>query len=274
MTHATYAHQAVAVIKQRVHHFQPQLGIILGSGLGGLADQIDSAVTIPYAEIPGFPGCGVEGHHGMLHLGTLKGLPVVCMQGRAHLYEGIGGEVIQTMIRALKLLGCRQLLLTNAAGSLRSEVGPGKLMLITDHINFLGTNPLVGKNDNDFGPRFVGMENAYDPALRQRVLDLALKLTIPLAQGVYLANIGPVFETPAEIKAYKLLGADAVGMSTVPETIVARHCGLQVVAISAITNFAVGLHKGQLSHEVTLQGAKLAAQDLTRLVLAFVESLN
>ncbi len=265
-----YAKQATKEILSKVPGFIPRVGIILGSGLGDLAKQIVPLASIPYTELAGFPVCSVEGHTGSLLLGTLNGLPVACLQGRAHYYEGADYSIIKTLVRTLKLLGCETLLATNAAGSLRESVAPGELVLIHDHINFQFHNPLVGKNDGDFGPRFVGMENAYDALLRQQFMQAAANLSMTLSQGVYLGVLGPAFETPAEIRAYRLLGADVVGMSTVPEVIIARHAGMRVAVISAITNFAAGMDPTLLSHDVTLAGAALAAKKLIPLVLEFI----
>jgi xanthosine phosphorylase len=276
MTHPPVdpARLAADVLRERAPGFAPRLGIVLGSGLGGLADELADPVAIPYAEIPGFPPSTVAGHAGRFVLGTLEGVPVACMQGRFHLYEGHAPTVIKLPIRTFAALGVEALLLTNAAGSLRADVGPGSLMLITDHINAMWTNPLVGPNDEEWGERFVGLEDAYDPGLLARLRELAAGLGIRLAEGVYCALLGPLFETPAEIRAYRVLGADAVGMSTVPEVIVARHAGIPVAAISAITNLAVGLSAAPVDHEQTLRGAELAAADLVRLVRAFVASFG
>ena len=263
---------AAAFIRARAGGRSPRLGIVLGSGLGGLADLLEDAVAIPYAEIPGFPTSTVAGHAGRFLVGELDGVTVACMQGRFHLYEGHPPSVIRLPIRTFAALGVEVLLLTNAAGSLRVEAAPGSLMLITDHLNFMWTNPLVGPNDDAWGERFVGLDDAYDPELRSRLLELAAGLGIRLHQGVYCALLGPLFETPAEIRAYRVMGADAVGMSTVPEVIVARHAGLRVAAISAITNLAVGMSEVPIDHAQTLRGAAIAAADLTRLVRAFATS--
>ncbi len=233
---------------------------------------LEDPVAVPYAEIPGFPTSTVPGHAGRFVLGALEGVPIACMQGRFHLYEGHAPGVIKLPVRTFAALGVEALLLTNAAGSLRAEAGPGSLMLITDHLNFAWTNPLVGPNDDEWGERFVGLEDAYDPELRARLLRIAGDLGIRLHEGVYCSLLGPLFETPAEIRAYRVLGADAVGMSTVPEVIVARHAGIRVAAISAITNLAVGMSSEPIDHEQTLRGAAMAAEDLTRLVRAFVGS--
>jgi xanthosine phosphorylase len=263
---------AADVLRERAPGRSPRLGIVLGSGLGGLAEILGDTVAVPYAEIPGFPTSTVAGHAGRFLIGDLDGVTVACMQGRFHLYEGYPAAVIKLPIRTFAALGVEALLLTNAAGSLRAEAGPGSLMLITDHLNFTWTNPLVGPNDDAWGERFVGLEDAYDPELRARLLRIAAKLEIRLHEGVYCSLLGPLFETPAEIRAYKVLGADAVGMSTVPEVIVARHAGLRVAAISAITNMAVGMSDVPIDHAQTLRGAAIAAADLTRLVREFAGS--
>jgi xanthosine phosphorylase len=249
----------------------PRLAIVLGSGLGAVADAIADPLAIPYDELPDFPVGGVAGHHGRLVLGTLGSTPVAVMQGRAHLYEGFAPARLAVPVRTMRALGAEALLLTNAAGSLRPGVGPGRLVAICDHINLMGGNPLIGPNDETIGPRFVGMDEAYDPALRAALRTTAAALGIALDEGVYLAVAGPSFETPAEIRAFARLGADLVGMSTVPETIVARHCGLRVAAISAVTNLASGMSDEPLTHEHTLAGAQRGADDLRRLLVRFAE---
>ena len=248
----------------------PRLGLVLGSGLGGLADAVQDATAIPYKDLPGFPVGSVAGHAGRLVLGTLEGTPVVVLQGRAHLYEGIPASDLAVPVRTVRALGAESIILTNAAGSLNPEAGPGSLMALTDHINLMGANPLTGANDDALGPRFVPLGDAYDPALREALRAAADGEGVELHEGVYLAVSGPSFETPAEIRAFKVLGADAVGMSTVPEVIVARHCGLRVAAVSAITNLAEGMGTEQLSHEHTLQNAAVAAEQLQRVLRRFV----
>jgi xanthosine phosphorylase len=244
---------------------------VLGSGLGTVADAVSDGVVVSYEELPGFPQPTVAGHAGQAVLGRIAGVPVAVLQGRAHLYEGGSVEALRTPVRALRAAGAQILVVTNAAGSLRAEVGPGRLMAITDHINMTGFNALVGPNDDAIGPRFPSLRDAYDPMLLQLLRDTAAGLEIDLAEGVYLAVSGPSFETPAEIRAFGALGADAVGMSTVHETTVARHCGLRVVGVSAITNLAEGLSDVPLSHEQTLRDGERAAGDLTRLLLGFIE---
>lgn len=268
------ARDAAAIIAERVPGFAPKAGLILGSGLGDLGDQITDAHAISYADLPGFPEPSVEGHAGRLILGTLGGMPVACLQGRVHLYEGHAPQVVQTLVRTLKVAGCETLIVTNAAGSLRTDVEAGSLMLISDHINLQPMNPLTGPNDDSFGPRFPPMSGAYDEKFRDRFKTVAARLGITLHEGVFVALLGPYFETPAEIRAFKVLGADSVGMSVVPEVIVARHCGMRVAAISVLTNLAAGLSYEELSHEQTLHFANLAAGDLSRLIVAFLEGLE
>jgi xanthosine phosphorylase len=252
---------------------RPRVGVVLGSGLGAVAEAVVDPTTIDYGELPGFPRPGVAGHGGQAVLGHIGDVPVAVLQGRAHVYEGGELDHIRTPVRALRAAGAEILVLTNAAGSLRPDVGPGRLMLISDHVNMSGVNVLAGPNDDEIGPRFPSMRDAYDPELRIALRAAAEELGITLAEGVYLAVSGPTFETPAEIRAFATLGADAVGMSTVHETAVARHCGLRVAAISAITNFAEGMSDEPLSHEQTLRDAQRAAEDLAPLLVRFVERL-
>ncbi len=251
---------------------RPRVGVVLGSGLGGVAEAVEQPTEIPYAELPGFPRPSVEGHEGRLLAGRIAGVEVALLQGRAHLYEGGDPEGVTTPVRALRAAGADVLVLTNAAGSLREQVGPGRLMLISDHINLSGINVLTGPNEDELGPRFPSLHDAYDPGLRARMRGAADELEVALAEGVYLAVSGPSFETAAEIRAFATLGAHAVGMSTVHETIAARHCGLRVVALSAITNLAEGLAAEELSHEQTLRDAARAAEDLGPLLVRFFEN--
>ncbi len=258
---------AAAIIALRPG-FAPRIALILGSGLGRIAERIEDGSAISYGELPGFPVPSVEGHAGQLVLGRLAGVPVACLQGRVHLYEGAAPSAIAGLVRPLKLIGCEALAVLSAAGSLRADVGPGRLMLVTDHINLQGGNPLAGPNDARFGPRFPDLSAVYDMDLRRRLLAAALDLKIDLAEGVYAAVLGPSFETPAEIRAFRLLGADAVGMSMVPEVTVARHCGLPVAGVCLITNLAAGMTGGALSHDQTLAVAEAGAGDLSRLLAA------
>ena len=264
---------AAAVLRERAAE-PPRVGVVLGSGLGAVAEAVQEPVVVAYDELPGFPQPTVAGHAGRAVLGRIAGVPVAVLKGRAHLYEGGELEELRIPVRALKAAGAEILVLTNAAGSLRSDVGPGRLMAIRDHINLTGSNPLTGPNDPDIGPRFPVLRDAYDPVLLEGLRAAGRRLEHPLAEGVYLAVSGPSFETPAEISTFRVLGADAVGMSTVHETILARHCGLRVAAVSVITNYAEGLSDAPLGHEQTLRDAERAASDLTRLLVAFLESLG
>jgi xanthosine phosphorylase len=248
----------------------PRVGVVLGSGLGAVADAVQDPVVVGYEELPGFPRPSVEGHAGRAVLGSIGGVPVAVLQGRAHLYEGGDPEALRVPVRALRAAGASILVLTNAAGSLRPSVGPGSLMAITDHINLTGVNALMGPNDGAIGPRFPSLRDAYDPELLATLRAAATEIEVDLAEGVYLAVTGPSFETEAEIRAFRTLGADAVGMSTVQETILARHCGLRVAAVSVITNLAEGMSDEPLSHEQTLRAAESAAGDLAALLLEFI----
>lgn len=266
----TTPEQLLAAIRAKKPGFQAKIGIILGSGLGEIADKITDATIIDYAELPGFPVSTVVGHTGRLYLGYLNGIPLACLQGRVHYYEGIDYEKMRILVRTLKLIGCDTLIVTNAAGSLRENVGVGEIVAITDHINFQGHNPLVGANDDYYGERFHSMENAYDAKLREQLHQAAKTAKITLQDGVYMAVLGPSFETPAEIRAYRLLGADLIGMSTVSDVIIARHCGLKVIGISAVTNLAAGMSVEPISHTMTLEGAALAARKISALILEFI----
>jgi xanthosine phosphorylase len=265
--------QAAAAVAERAPGFVPRLGLMLGSGLGELAERLDDRLEIPYGDLPGFHVGGLAGHAGALVLGRLAGQPVAIFSGRWHAYEGIDGAAITTPIRTLKALGAETLVLTNAAGSLRLEAGPGSLVCLSDHINLIGFNPLVGANDDAAGPRFPSLRDAYDPELRARLHGAAEALGIELHDGVYLAVAGPSFETPAEIRAFRTLGADLVGMSTVPEVIAARHAGLRVAAVSAVTNLAEGMGGEELSHDQTLRVAKQGAERLGPLIERFLADL-
>jgi xanthosine phosphorylase len=268
------AHREAASVMIERSGLRPRVGIVLGSGLGGVADAVTDATVIDYADLPGFPRLTVAGHGGRALLGRIGDVPVAVLQGRAHVYEGGDLDAIRTPIRALRSAGAEILVLTNAAGSLRPEVGSGQLMLITDHINMSGVNVLAGPNDDEIGPRFPSLLNAYDPELQERLRAAAAELGTELAEGVYVAVSGPTFETPAEIRAFAKLGADAVGMSTVHETAVARHAGLRVAAVSAITNLAEGMTEEPLSHEQTLRDAQHAADALAPLLVRFLEDLD
>lgn len=258
---------AIAAIRGRIGSRAPRIAVVLGSGLGPFADAVTDAVEITYADLPGFPQPGVGGHAGSLRVGRIGATEVAVMQGRAHYYEQGRADGMQVAVHALAALGVETLLLTNAAGSLVEAAGPGAVMLLTDHLNLSGTSPLFGEPGND---RFVDMVDAYDPALREAFIHHAAAAGITLHQGVYAWFHGPEFETPAEIRAVRMLGADAVGMSTVPEVILARHAGLRVAALSIITNFAAGMSATRLSHEQTLANAARAAGDVQRLLGAVI----
>jgi xanthosine phosphorylase len=271
---ATTMQETMAAIRKYAPNFTPQMGIILGSGLGIVAEQLTNPITIPYQAIPGLHSGSVAGHASLLVMGYLHDVPVVCLKGRIHLYEGASIESVRTLVRIVRQLGAHTLIVTGAAGSLRPEMGAGEIMMMTDHLNFQPLNPLVGPNDESIGPRFVSLENAYDEGLRETVLTVAKRLNIVVNEGIYLALLGPSFETPAEIRAYRMLGADAVGMSVVPEVIVARHCGLKVCGFSAITNLAVGLSNEKVTHEGTLHYAEVAGRKLIKLIPEFVQEVG
>ena len=264
---------AQSILKRR-SGFQPKLGIILGSGLANIANNITDSISIPYTELPGFPVSSVIGHHGKMILGYLNKIPVVCCQGRVHLYEGMQGKDFKVFIRTLKCLGCHTLIMTNAVGSLNKNVKAGQLVLISDHINLHPMNPLSGPNDEEFGPRFFAMDDAYDLGIRHILQQTAKKLSIPLIEGIYISVLGPNFETPAEISAFRQLGADVVGMSTIPEVIVARHCGLKVAVISVITNLAAGLNDEPITHEGTVHFAAKASNNLGQLLESAVGQIT
>ena len=266
--------QGTAAIQAVVKGVFPKTALILGSGLGPLAEKVADPTDISYGDIPGFPVPTVAGHHGRLRVGTLAGTPVACMQGRLHAYEGHPAQAIAVPIRILKRLGVERLILTNAAGGLKPHLPAGTLMLLEDHINFAGLNPLVGPNDESFGPRFPDLTHAYDPGLRAQFEAAAQKSGVALARGVYVWALGPSFETPAEIRMFAALGADAVGMSTVPECIAAVHCGIRVAALSVITNLAAGLGTTPLTHQETLDEAAKAYGRVEKLMLCFFAALK
>ena len=259
------------MIRARAGGLEPRVGVVLGSGLGALADDVTEPVVVPYAELPGFPEAGVAGHQGRLVLGGVGETPVALMQGRAHLYEHGRADGMKEAVRTLAEIGCRTLVLTNAAGSLDPELGPGSVMLVSDHIALTGVSPLFGEGGTG---RFVEMVDAYSPRLREGLLELATRLGIDLREGVYVWFSGPQFETPAEIQAARILGGTAVGMSTVPEVILARHAGLEVAALSVITNLAAGMSGERLSHEHTMRVAATATATACRLVRAFLEEFS
>ncbi len=260
-----------AQIRQKISGHTPQTAIILGSGLGSLGDAVCNPVYLEYKDIAGFPQSTVSGHQGRLIAGCLEGTEVLCLQGRFHLYEGHRPQVINTVVKTLQELGIQRLIVTNAAGSLTPDFQPGTIMLIKDHINLSGTNPLIGPNDDSYGPRFPDMSNAYTAALRATMKKIAQEQKIPLAEGVYMMVTGPNFETAAEIRAFRILGADAIGMSTVPEVICAAHSGMEVLGLSVLTNMGTGLRTGSQSHAETLAQGEKASADLQKLVKAFLK---
>ena len=252
---------------------KPRIAIILGTGLGGLAARIENPVTVAYADLPGFPVLTVAGHVGELLLGRLNGVPVMVLKGRKHFYETDDAYPLKTMIRSLHVAGAETLFLSNAAGSLRPHIKVSELMLITGHINFLGLNPLTGPNDDTFGPRFFPVGDAWDEPLSAKIKSVAKQEGITLHEGVYVAFRGPSFETPAEIRMAQGWGADAVGMSSVPDCLIARHCGMKVVGVSCITNMGAGLSDEYLTHAHTLENAARGAAAFERLVLSSVKVL-
>ena len=256
---------AAAYIKEHVA-LRPTVGLVLGSGLGDFADTLEESVRIPYSEIPDFPQPTVEGHSGAFVFGKKQGKTVVALQGRLHFYEGFTQQELTLPIRVLAALGVKTLLLTNAAGGVNLGFAPGDLMLISDHINYSGANPLVGENLAQFGPRFPDVSDLYTASLRTAIKEKAADAGIPLREGVYLMYSGPNYETPAEIRMFRGFGADAVGMSTVPEALVAGHCGMQVVGVSCITNMAAGILPVKLSHAEVVETAAKVHDTFHRLV--------
>lgn len=245
---------------------KPQIGLILGSGLGVLADEIDNQIVISYKDIPHFPESTVEGHKGQLVIGELKGKQVIAMQGRFHFYEGYSMSEVVFPVRVMKQLGIETLIVTNAAGGINKHFNPGDLMIITDHINNMGTNPLIGPNDDHFGDRFPDMSKAYDPQYIEYAKSCAKDLGMSVQTGVYVGNTGPTYETPAEINMLRILGGDAVGMSTVPEVIVAHHAKLRVLGISCISNMAAGVLNQALSHQEVIDTTKKVQADFLKLL--------
>ena len=251
--------------------YKPEIGLILGSGLGSLADSIESPEFYPYEELPHFPISTVEGHAGRLVIGMLNGKCVVAMQGRFHYYEGYSYNEVTFPVRVMKLLGVEKLIVTNAAGAVNTSFKPGDLMLINDHINFSGDNPLIGANLKEFGLRFPDMSNAYNPELINRALNVAKDLNIDIKQGVYMMFSGPTYETPAEVRMARILGGDAVGMSTAPEVIVANHSGMKVLGISCLTNMAAGILEQPLNHEEVVETSNMVKEKFTTFMNKIIE---
>lgn len=264
---------AVAAIRARTA-IEPAVGVVLGSGLGAFADAIEDEVEIPYTDIPAWPHATAVGHAGTLVLGTFAGRPIVAMKGRAHLYEGHPPAKVVLGVRVLGLLGVRTLVLTNACGAIDPTLDPGQLVLVADHINFQGTSPLVGPNDDELGPRFPDMSDAYDPGLRAAARAAGARVGLELPERVYAAWLGPAFETPAEIRMLAALGAGLVGMSTVPEVLAARHMGIRCLAISCVTNMAAGVLPEPIDHEQVLEIGGRASGALTSLLRELVPTLT
>jgi len=271
--HIENVRQSAEKITAALGGLKPKIAIILGSGLGGLAGKIEDPVTIAYKDLPGFPVLTVMGHIGELIAGKLNGVPVFVLKGRKHFYETDDAYPLKTMLRAVHAAGAETLFLSNAAGSLRSHIKVSELMLITDHINFLGLNPLTGPNDDTFGPRFFPVSDAWDKPLAAKIKAVAKQEGITLHEGVYVAFRGPSFETPAEIRMAQGWGADAVGMSSVPDCLIARHCGMKVAGVSCITNMGAGLSDEHLTHAHTLENAARGAAAFEKLVAASVKVL-
>ena len=267
------AEQAARFVLERVPGTSPRIGLVLGSGLGGLADRFEAAEAIPYSELPGFPEPAVVGHAGVLVLGTLAGVPAVAMRGRAHLYEGHPVREATFPIRVLAALGIQGLFLSNAAGAINPEFRPGDLMAIRDHINLMGRNPLVG-NVVPGDPRFPDLSAAWDPELRQVLHEASRSTGATLREGVYAAVLGPSFETPAEIRMLERLGADAVGMSTVPELITARARGVRCFGISCLTNYGAGISSKPLDHQEVIETTDRVADQFQDLVMAAVSAAD
>lgn len=253
---------------------RPRVGVVLGSGLGPFADAVEEAVEIPYGEIPGWPVSTAVGHAGMLVLGAFGGVPVAVMKGRAHLYEGLPAPKVVFGVRVLGRLGVESLVLTNACGAISAGLEPGTLVAVTDHLNLQGTSPLVGPNDETLGPPFPDMTDAYDPGYRALARAAAERLGLTLGEGVYAAWLGPAFETPAEIRMLRALGADLVGMSTVPEVLAARHMGIRCLALSCVTNAAAGVLPEPIDHDRVLEVAARASADLVALLREVVPELG
>lgn len=267
------ASEAARYVLAKAQGRSPRAAVVLGSGLGGVADAINDPIEIPYDEIPYFVTSTVQGHAGKLIIGSCDGVDVVLMKGRVHFYEGYSMEEVTLPVRVFNVMGIKSLVLTNAAGGAASHLKPGSLMALTDHINLMGENPLRGVNDERFGPRFPDLTSVYTPAYLEAAHDVAREIGVVLAEGVYMALRGPSYETPAEIRMMRKLGADAVGMSTVPEAIVARHCGMNVLAISCITNVAAGLTASEINHNEVMEVGERAGKQLAELIVKVIPRL-
>ena len=255
-------------------NIKSDIAVILGSCLTNFFDQKNVLYSISYEKLSGFPQPSVQGHTGKLELGSLFNKKVVCMYGRSHIYEGHDPSILTNPIRFLKDIGCKLLIITNAAGSLNKDMPAGSLMAMSDHINWSGYNPLIGENNDSYGPRFPDMSDAYNQYYRDQIKETAKKINQKLYEGIYCMVSGPNFETPAEINAFKIMGASAVGMSTVPESLIANHCSLPAIAISVITNLAAGMNKTKLSHQETLDNSVLAEKHLLKLIKNFINDVT
>lgn len=264
---------AAAGYIRSITQIRPRLGLTLGSGLGDFAENVEDATTIPYSEIPNFPISTVAGHSGRLVLGTIRGVPVAVMQGRVHAYEGYSMSEVTFPTRVLGLLGVERLIVTNAAGGIKASDGQGAIVAISDHINLTGTNAALGPNEPRFGSRFFDMTQAYSPTLRKLAIEEAAKQGWKLDEGVYIAVLGPSYETPAEIRAFRTLGADLVGMSTVHEVIVARHMGIEILGLSVVTNMAAGVLDQPINHEEVMETGQRIAGQFTSLLTALIPQL-
>jgi purine-nucleoside phosphorylase len=267
------AEHATRVIRARIN-VEPRIAVVLGSGLGGFADDFDEAVSIPYEDIPGFMRSTAAGHAGRLVAGKIENVPVLAMQGRVHYYEGYSLEEVTFPVRTFGLLGIKTLILTNAAGGINVQLTQGALMVISDHLNLMGDNPLRGPNDERFGPRFPDMSAVYSPDLQELVIEESRAIEVEVRRGIYGALSGPSYETPAEILLLRNLGADAVGMSTVPEAIVARHMGLDVLGISCITNMAAGISDEPINHDEVMATGDRVRGTFTHLLRRVVSRVH
>ena len=267
------AEHATRIIRSRIS-VEPRIAVVLGSGLGGFADDFENPVAIPYEDIPGFVRSTAQGHAGRLVVGTVDSVPVLAMQGRVHYYEGYSLEEVTFPIRTFGLLGVKTLVLTNAAGGINVQLTQGALMVISDHLNLMGVNPLRGPNDERFGPRFPDMSAVYSPELQELVIDEARAINVEVRRGIYCGLSGPSYETPAEIHLLRALGADAAGMSTVPEAIVARHMGIEVLGISCITNMAAGIGDEPINHEEVMATGDRVRATFTELLQRVIGAIH
>lgn len=264
--------EAATFIKGRLES-TPTIGLILGSGLGVLADEIENPVVIPYSEVPHFPTSTVQGHAGQLVIGQLSGKTVIAMQGRFHFYEGYSMQQVTFPVRVMKELGIETMFVTNAAGGINTDFKPGDLMIISDHINNMGTNPLIGKNEEQLGPRFPDLSEAYCKNLRALAKKVASDINLSVQEGVYIGNTGPTYETPAEVRYLRTMGGDAVGMSTVPEVIIARHAGIKVLGISCISNMAAGILDQPLTHDEVMETTEMVRENFLTYVKSLVKAI-